>query len=82
MAEKVISRRDVDALGTKLESFSDHLSEQEKNVLGWLIARARAASTAELTEGDLEAVAGGQLAESLGLVSEQDKVSVSVSWSK
>jgi len=81
MPEKVLTKKDVDSLGAKLEQFSEGLPEQEKNVLGWLMARARAASTTEVSEEDLEAVSGG-LADSLGFDSEADKVEVSVSWSK
>lgn len=81
MPEKILSKRDVDSLGSKLEEFSEGLPEQERHVLAWLIARARnAAVTTEVSEEDLDAVSGG-LAEALDMAAE-DKIEVSVSWSK
>lgn len=81
MSEAVLTKRDVDALGNKLEKFADGLPEQEKNVLNWLMARARqASSTTEISEDDLDAVSGG-LAEALDMAAE-DEIKVTVSWSK
>jgi len=74
MAE--IKRKDVDALAGKLKEFAQELPEQERNVLDWLMTRARSASE-ELSEADLDSVAGG-LAESLGFGDETD--SVKVGW--
>lgn len=80
MPEKTLSRKDVDSLGAKLEQFAEGLPEQEKNVLAWLMARARASSPAtEVSEEDLEAVSGG-LAEALDM--EAEKITTTVSWSK
>jgi hypothetical protein len=53
-----ITRKDVNALAGKLEEFANGLPEQEKNVLGWVLERARSADV-ELSESDLEAAAGG-----------------------
>jgi uncharacterized protein YgiM (DUF1202 family) len=83
-----IRRKDVDSLAKKLESFAQELPEQEQNVLGWLLARAQATSPTELTDAELDSVAGGQngplssqLADSMGLGPGTDD-SVSVTWSK
>jgi hypothetical protein len=54
----VIRRQDVDALAGKLEEFANRLPEHERDVLGWVLARARAADL-ELSDSDLEAAAGG-----------------------
>lgn len=80
MAEKtVLRKKDIDSLSTKLEDFAKDLPEQEQNVLGWLLARSRAASESELSEAELEAVAGGGLADALGLSPDAD--TISVTWS-
>jgi hypothetical protein len=81
MAE--IKRKDVDSLARKIEAFAQTLPEQEQNVLGWLLSRAEAAS--DLTDSDLDTVAGGgslssQLANSMGFGGSDD--SISVGWSK
>jgi hypothetical protein len=61
MAEHtVIKKSAVDSLSGKLNRFAQNLPEQEQNVLGWILTRAQAASDAELTDRELEAVAGGQ----------------------
>jgi hypothetical protein len=69
-----LRRTDVDNLAGKLEAFAQDLPEQEQNVLGWILHRAQATAGAELSEAELETVAGGQssplstqLADSLGL---------------
>jgi hypothetical protein len=54
----VIRRQDVDTLAAKLEEFARDLPEQERGVLGWVLARARA-SELELADEDLETVSGG-----------------------
>ena len=84
MAE--IKRKDVDALVEKLGGFAKSLPDQEQHVLNWLMARAQNASS-ELSEEELEAVAGGRgmasgasLADSLGFT--DDAESITVSWSK
>lgn len=82
MAE--IKRTDVDSLNRKLGEFAKDLPEQERHVLGWLMDRAQASS--ELSEGQLEGVAGGgsrgegDLAEALGFGPTTN--SITVSWSK
>jgi len=78
MAE--IRRTDVDALAGKLKEFTQGLPEQERNVMDWILARARSASD-ELSEADLDSVAGG-LAESLGFGDGTDSVSVKWTLSK
>jgi len=74
MAE--IKRTDVNALAGKLKEFAQELPEQEKNVMDWILTRARSASE-ELSEESLESVAGG-LAESLGFGAGTD--SIAVGW--
>jgi hypothetical protein len=81
MAE--IKRKDVDSLASKIETFAKTLPEQEQNVLGWILTRAEAAT--DLTDADLDSVAGGgplssQLAHSLGFGATNDNITVS--WSK
>ena len=39
-----ISKQDVEGVAGKLESFAESLPEQERNVLGWILTRAQAAS--------------------------------------
>ena len=84
MAE--IKKKDVDSLVGKLDGFAKTLPDQEQHVLSWLMARAQNA-TSELSDEELEAVAGGQgapgsssIAESLGF--DDDAESIKVSWSK
>ncbi len=49
MAETTVLRKsDMQSLAGKLEKFAHELPEQEKNVLGWILARAEAASDVEL----------------------------------
>jgi hypothetical protein len=80
-----IKRSDVNSLESKLEKFAKDLPEQEQNVLGWVLARAKAASEVEVTDADLDSVSGG-LASAAGFDSaraeEADSVSVSVGWSR
>lgn len=38
-----ITREDVEAVASKLESFMEQLPEQEQDVLGWILTRAQAA---------------------------------------
>lgn len=75
MSESTTMRKtDVEKLAGKLEVFAKDLPEQEQNVLGWILHRAQATADAELSDSELETVAGGQsgslstqLADSLGL---------------
>jgi hypothetical protein len=67
------NQRDVEAVQQKLQAFSSGLPQQEKNVLDWVLARA----STELSDGDLEDVAGGAEFEEA-----EDSVSVGVTWSK
>lgn len=77
-----IKRSDVDSLETKLENFAKDLPEQEQNVLGWIVARAKAASEVEVSDADLDSVSGG-LTEAAGFNSElEDSVSVGLTWSR
>lgn len=39
-----ITKQDVEGVADKLESFAESLPEQERNVLGWILTRAQAAS--------------------------------------
>jgi len=79
-----IKRSDVNSLETKLEKFAKDLPEQEQNVLGWILARAKAATEVSVSDEDLDQVSGG-LAEAAGFDSaEMDSVSgsVTVGWSR
>jgi len=77
-----LKRSDVNSLESKLEKFAKGLPEQEQNVLGWIVARAKSASEVEVSDADLESVSGG-LAEAAGFESpDADKVTVSVTWSR
>jgi len=50
---------DLNSLTNKLDNFGQGLPEQEKNVLDWLIARAKAET--QLTDSDLESASGGSI---------------------
>lgn len=76
-----IKRSDVESLAGKLEHFSEGLSSQEQQVLDWILARARNAS-AELSDADLDTVAGGGLLESLGFDPADESVKVGWTLSK
>jgi hypothetical protein len=58
MSGTKVSRVAVESLATKLESFAGGLPEQERNVMEWILHRARNAG--EAAEQDLDKVAGGQ----------------------
>lgn len=79
-----IRRSDVDSLEQKLKVFAKELPDQERNVLGWLLTRARAASAKEGLEDEaLESVAGGQsqdLASVLGF--DAQAATTTVSWAR
>jgi hypothetical protein len=77
-----IKRSDVNSLETKLANFAKDLPEQEQNVLGWIVTRAKAASEVEVSDADLDSVSGG-LADAAGFAAEADSsVEVSVKWSR
>lgn len=79
-----LKRTDVNSLENKLEKFAAELPEQEQQVLNWIVARAKSASEVEITDAELDTVAGG-LAEAAGFepsVADEDSVSVSVKWSR
>lgn len=90
MAERtVLSKSAVESLAGKLERFGRDLPEQEQNVLGWILTRAQSTSEAELSESELEAVAGGQssplssqLADAVGFggVQTEGESEISVAW--
>jgi len=44
-AQTTITKQDVEAVSSKLGSFMESLPEQERDVLGWILTRAEAAST-------------------------------------
>jgi hypothetical protein len=67
----VIRKQDVDSLANKLEAFAKNLPEQERGVLGWVLARARATSEMELSDSDLETAAGGATSGPMNKVLEQ-----------
>jgi hypothetical protein len=78
-----LKRTDVNSLETKLEEFAKNLPEQEQNVLGWIVARAKNASEeVEISDAELDTVSGG-LADAAGFASEQDdSVEVTVKWTR
>lgn len=77
-----LKRTDVNSLESKLEEFSRNLPEQEQNVLGWIVARAKAATEVEVTDADLDSVSGG-LADAAGFESPaDDSVEVTVKWTR
>lgn len=65
-------KADVESVNQKLQAFADGLPNQERNILAWVLSRS---SGNELSDGDLEEVAGGRVAD-------EDSVSVGVTWSK
>jgi hypothetical protein len=40
--------KDIESVGQKLDAFAETLPEQEREVLGWILARARAAGDADV----------------------------------
>jgi hypothetical protein len=77
-----ITRSEIDALGGKLDDFAQGLPDTERQVLGWIIARAQAAD-----EDDVKGFAlasnniNDQLASASGLSRGNPVESVTVSWS-
>jgi hypothetical protein len=65
-------KADVESVNQKLQAFADGLPNQERNILAWVLSRS---SGSELSDGDLEDVAGGAY-------DAEDSVSVGVTWSK
>ncbi|HEV2853187.1 MAG TPA: hypothetical protein VHC97_10320 [Thermoanaerobaculia bacterium] len=63
---------DISSVTNKLEKFAQELPEQERNVLNWIVARAKAETA--ISDADLEAASGGLAAD------EGD--SISVTWSR
>jgi hypothetical protein len=89
MSRTTIRKSAVNALAGKLEAFGSSLSTQEQNVLGWILARANETDRADLSDSDLEQVAGGQgiplarqLADSVGFsgVESAGESEISVAW--
>lgn len=79
-----IKKSDVNALEPKLERFAAGLSDQERHVLNWVLARAKSASEVEISEGELDTVSGG-LDEAAGFTAaEADAVEVTggVKWAR
>jgi hypothetical protein len=77
-----IKRTDVNSLEPKLEQFAENLPEQERHVLGWILARAKAATEVEVSESELDTVSGG-LADAAGFEQAADsEVKVGVTWSR
>ena len=77
-----LTRSQVESVEGKLEQFAKELPEQERNVLGWLVSRARTASSATVADDDLDAGAPGRydLASALGFT--DDMGDLTISWSK
>lgn len=44
-----VTPEDIDALAEKLGKFAEQLPQQERNILGWIIARASAASEQDVS---------------------------------
>ena len=53
-----VGKTEIEALGAKLEGFAKDLPKAERDVLGWVLQRA-ATSSGELSDADMEGVAGG-----------------------
>ena len=84
-----LNRSAVESLSGKLNQLAETLPEQEKNVLGWILHRAQAASEAELSDSQLERVAGGQsgtlsrdLSEAVGFdaIDSDGESTINVGW--
>lgn len=76
-----LTRSHVHSVERKLKQFSRELPEQERNVLGWLVSRARTAPTTALADEDLEATPVDQdLATALGFTEEFGDLTIT--WSK
>jgi hypothetical protein len=73
-----LTRSDVQSVERKLRKFSSDLPEQERNVLGWLVSRAKSASSTAMMDEDHQAAGNQDLATALGFNDE----SITVSWSK
>lgn len=95
MEKDPVTPKDIQKLSVKLEEFAAGLPHQEKHVLDWLLSRARACNdehlaATELSEAELEAVAGGadqapldsRLASALGIETDRSEISVMVSWTR
>ncbi len=44
-----VTPQDIDAVAEKLAKFAEQLPQQERNILGWIIARASAASEQDVS---------------------------------
>jgi hypothetical protein len=65
-SETTISTDDVESLAGKLGPFIDELSEQEQQVLGWILVRAKAAGASVPSE-ELPTAINTGLAQAAGL---------------
>jgi len=58
-----ITKRDVEAVADKLQTFLGTLPEQERDVLGWILTRAEAAPANDDTSGYFQTLAGTQFSQ-------------------
>jgi len=63
--DTTLSSEDVQSLAEKLEPFIDGLPDQEKQVLGWILVRAKSAGSAT-PRGDLPRAISTGLAQAAG----------------
>lgn len=78
--QTTIRWQDVEAVADKLESFKRTLPDQEKEVLGWLLARAQAAGDLDMPVRDVTQPISSSLAQAAGLRPQAAKSEVSVTW--
>lgn len=74
-SETTIRRQDVDAVAEKLAPFIAALPDQERNVLGWIMARAKAAGELEPPPPELTPPLSSSLAEAAGFGDATEEVS-------
>lgn len=86
MGDTVLSKRAAESLSGKLHEFAKGLPQQEQDVLGWILTRAKASDTGELSDSELAAVSGGQslssdLASAAGFApGDEGESKVTVGW--
>ena len=85
-----LTKKDIESVAAKLESFTEELPEQERNVLGWILTRAQAAPSSPVVVAGAKAAPdvpgyrthmAAELAKSAGLqASAKPEVTVVVGW--
>jgi hypothetical protein len=89
MAKTKITSKDVKSVADKLDAFAKELPQQERNVLGWVLARAQAGPSPDLAAAASKAVknvpglsgpTANQLGRAVGLTTAKPEVTVVVGW--